>query len=112
MNETTVVTTGPDGTPIERKAVDPNFRVGHDYEIPEIGEGAWRVTEVEETGTRFVGGASVTTTRVTVVPGDPDAVQAPASRSESIGRPGERFTPSPFSKSSPKPTRRERRQPK
>ncbi len=110
LYSTLVVRTEPDGSTTETKVVDPNFRPGLSYEIPELGPGRWTVTEVGEPATAFVGGKSVATTRVAVVPEIPGTPPAPeaAPATDSKARFGPKSSPKPV----PKPTQRTRHTPK
>lgn len=85
VNVTLVVTTDESGQSTETPAVDPNFRVGLSYPIPEIGDGLWTVTAVSEPTTNLVGGKTIATTRVTVERAAPDAEAAPVAESGSKG---------------------------
>ena len=119
VNVTLVVSTGANGETTETQASDPNFAVGHSYVIPELGEGAgdsetgealWTVTEVSEPSTNFVGGKTIATTRVQVVPAAPGSLETtshlPSAKASALlpsGRP-----PRPI----PKPTQKQRHTPK
>lgn len=102
VNVTVVVSPGSDGGKKEAQAVDPNFTEGLSYEIPEVGPGVWTVTDVGAPSTNFVGGKTIATTRVTVVPApagtEPVPTAPPASKggfglqSKHQGRPVQRPT--------------------
>ena len=96
----TLAVTGEEGT--ETKVTDPNFAVGRSYAVPEIGPGLWTVEEVGEPSTNFLGGRTVATTRVRLVPAAPDAVET-ASATGSFEAVRAKHDPRPTPKAVKKP---------